>query len=130
MDSESDASISVKEHDDDISVESSSTNDQNLNQDWFSTLAASCVIVFGIYCCFIDRSAAPKLCFCFAFFRIKDPDYGAADEWQGGGGRQSSRAVRAALLSVRTIASHGMMNFAYSSYANAIEKVHPSVCQP
>jgi hypothetical protein len=93
----------------------------------------SFVILFGVYCCFVDPSAVPKLCFCFVLFHSKVADADVVPEKRQAGDRSThmsflprpdSKGWRTLVRSLYAIGFLGTINFAYFVYENVHEKIH------
>eukprot|EP00980_Cylindrotheca_fusiformis_P001259 scaffold332_cov117-Cylindrotheca_fusiformis.AAC.19 len=98
-----------------------------------SSVLSFFVTAFGIYCCWVDPSAYPKLCFCFIFFFINasrhHTEVGEEEddmEFQ----RPYSKCFRALVRSLHFISCYGMISVADFTLENIREKTHTYYCDP
>jgi hypothetical protein len=136
---ESHSAASEEEVDEDMSE---TTEDENVGlalvRSALPPSFMSFVILFGVYCCFVDPSAVPKLCFFFVLFHSKVADADVAPEKRQAGDRSThvsflprpdSKGWRTLVRSLYAIGFLGTINFAYSVHANVHEKIHIYLCQ-
>jgi hypothetical protein len=133
---ESHSAASEEEQDGDISE---TTEDENVGLALVRSVLPpsflSFVVLFGVYCCFVDPSAVPKLCFFFVLFHSKVADADVAPEKRQAGDRSThmsflqrpdSKGWRTLVRSLYAIGLLGTFNLAYFVYENVHEKISMS----